>query len=265
MPKHFTPEERLKKRQRVCVCCGVQFLAVSAKSPAKHCSKDCRYERVLNFERRKRVCAECGVKFVGPSPSVPQKYCSTHCRMKVQSRERTGWKQTAQTIEKRRASTLANLSDKEYKSRWLKSIQDGMAKWMENQDNAAALSATRSATVKAYYQDTERSAKHRAMNSWIMKAAGNALRTETEYTELFTATQARLRAEHPYNGQIPSADYYEYCRMLGTLVVNSPECRALSDSFMREAIPRFTAEWHTKKKLETDRMSETPQAALGGV
>lgn len=250
MPKHFTPEQRLRKRQRVCVSCGAEFLAVSAKSPAKHCSKDCRYERAIHMERRKRVCIECGNEFVGPPPSVPQNYCSTPCRMKAQSRNRTGWKQTTETIEKRRASTLANLADPEYKARWLKSVRDGMAKWMENPDNAASFSATRSATVKAYYQDTERSAAHRAMMSWIMKAAAKALRTETNYVELFTEALARLRGEHPFNGQIPSEDYYEYCRMIGTMVVNSPECRTLADSFMTTALPRFTAEWQAAKASE---------------
>ncbi len=263
MPKHFTPDERLKKRQRVCVCCGAQFLSVEARSPAKHCSKDCRYGRAANLESRKRVCVECGAEFVGPPPSKPQKYCSSPCRGKAQSRERTGWKQTTQTIEKRRAKTLANLADPEFRSRWLKSVCDGMAKWMDNPDNAHSLSAKRSANLKAYYQDAERSAERRSMSSWVMKAAGKALRTETNYPELFAAAQARLRAEHPFNGQIPSDDYYEYCRMLGTLTVNSPECRALADSFMSDAIPRFTAEWQSKKPVRANCMNSAHTAALG--
>lgn len=263
MSKHFTPDERLKKRQRVCVCCGAQFLAVEARSPAKHCSKDCRYGRVANLESRKRVCVECGAEFVGPPPSKPQKYCSSPCRGKAQSRERTGWKQTTQTIEKRRAKTLANLADPEFRSRWLKSVCDGMAKWMDNPDNAHSLSAKRSANLKAYYQDAERSAERRSMSSWVMKAAGKALRTETNYPELFAAAQARLRAEHPFNGQIPSDDYYEYCRMLGTLTVNSPECRALADSFMSDAIPRFTAEWQSKTPVRANCMNSAQDAALG--
>jgi len=84
-------------------------------------------------------------------------------------------------------------------------------------------------------------------SKWIMKAANDALHSETNYNDVYREVHLRLRREMPYDGPSDSADYYEYCKKLGTAVVSSPECREVADSFMRTAIPRFAKEWQERK------------------
>jgi hypothetical protein len=94
--------------------------------------------------------------------------------------------------------------------------------------------------------DAAKSAKV-AAGKWIMKAALAALHSETNYNEVYRDAHLRLRREMPYDGPADHADYYEYIKKLGTAIVNSPECRKLSDEFMRVAIPRFAKKWHEQK------------------
>lgn len=94
----------------------------------------------------------------------------------------------------------------------------------------------------------ESKAKKAAANKWIMKAAKDALHTETNYNQLFAEVHNRLRREMPYDGPSDSADYYEYIKKLGTATVNSPECRRCADEFMSLAIPRFAKEWRERNK-----------------
>ncbi len=87
-----------------------------------------------------------------------------------------------------------------------------------------------------------------AANKWIMKAAKDALHSETNYNEVYREAHLRLRREMPYDGPSDGADYHEYIKKLGTATVNSPECRKVADDFMRVAIPRFAKKWHEQKR-----------------
>lgn len=86
-----------------------------------------------------------------------------------------------------------------------------------------------------------------AASKWIMKAANDALHAETDYDEAYREAHLRLRREMPYDGPGGDADYYDYCKRLGTAVVNSPECRKIADEFMSLAIPRFAKIWQERK------------------
>jgi hypothetical protein len=95
--------------------------------------------------------------------------------------------------------------------------------------------------------DTAKSAKV-AAGKWIMKAANEALHSETNYNEVYREAHLRLRREMPYDGPSDGADYHEYIKKLGTATVNSPECRKVADDFMRVAIPRFAKKWQEQKR-----------------
>jgi len=94
----------------------------------------------------------------------------------------------------------------------------------------------------------ESKAAKSAASKWIMKAANDAMRTETNYNEVYREVHLRLRREMPYDGPSDCADYYDYCKKLGTAVVNSPECRKIADEFLSSAIPRFAKQWQERKK-----------------
>ena len=95
--------------------------------------------------------------------------------------------------------------------------------------------------------DAAKSAKV-AAGKWIMKAAKDALHSETNYNEVYREAHLRLRREMPYDGPSDGADYHEYIKKLGTATVNSPECRQVADDFMRVAIPRFAKKWQDRDK-----------------
>jgi hypothetical protein len=95
--------------------------------------------------------------------------------------------------------------------------------------------------------DAAKSAKV-AAGKWIMKAAKDALHSETNYNEVYREAHLRLRREMPYDGPSDGADYHEYIKKLGTATVNSPECRQVADDFMRVAIPRFAKKWKAQDK-----------------
>lgn len=98
--------------------------------------------------------------------------------------------------------------------------------------------------------NTEESERRRvAAARWIMKRSVEALHDETDYDEVFTQVQHRLRAEMPYD-ELVHGDYRDYSRELGTKVVNSAECRAIADAFMSLAITRFSAEWQAAKRTD---------------
>jgi len=93
----------------------------------------------------------------------------------------------------------------------------------------------------------ESKAAKAAASKWIMKAANDALRAETNYNDAYREAHLRLRREMPYDGPSDCADYYDYCKKLGTAGVNSPECRKIADEFMVLAIPRFAKKWQERK------------------
>lgn len=95
--------------------------------------------------------------------------------------------------------------------------------------------------------DAAKSAKV-AAGKWIMKAAKDALHSETNYNEVYREAHLRLRREMPYDGPSDGADYHEYIKKLGTATVNSHECRQVADDFMRVAIPRFAKKWQAQKR-----------------
>lgn len=90
-------------------------------------------------------------------------------------------------------------------------------------------------------------AKKNAASKWIMKKAKEALRTETDYNDVFNRTMARLREEMPYDGPQTSSDYIDYLRQLGVATTSSRECREIADRFMSEAIVRFSAEYRKRQ------------------
>lgn len=117
----------------------------------------------------------------------------------------------------------------------------GMRKWLSNPENAAMAENETGICSK------ESIAKKNAASKWIMKKATEALRTETDYNDVFKRTMARLREEMPYDGPQTSSDYIDYLRQLGVATTNSRECREIADRFMYEAIVRFSAEYRKRQ------------------
>lgn len=90
-------------------------------------------------------------------------------------------------------------------------------------------------------------ARKNAASKWIMQKAQDELHANTEFNELYRETQARLRRDNPYDETGNDADYFAYCSWLGTAVASDPVVRALADTFMSAAIPRWAKAWQERK------------------
>lgn len=82
---------------------------------------------------------------------------------------------------------------------------------------------------------------------WVMKKAAQALRLDAYFIELWTETQHRLRREMPYDGPQGTADYFDYLQKLGRALLADPAIKRMQSEFMKDAIPRFYAEWTRRR------------------
>lgn len=250
--------------------------------------------REASLKKRQRVCVICGAEFVVRNASIIGRACSKPCASAHQSRIQSGRIVSDETRAKRSASLKAKHADPEFAAKWRAKNAAAVAAWHSNPDNATAFAKRSSERMKKRHGDpewqkvrNERSsrtmkknwetyrdlftaqsaeryirnielgrgintgeaeAKKRTAAKWIMKQAQAALHTETDYNEVYAAVQAKLRREIPYDGPQGTADYFDYLRKLGSLVTNSPECREIADGFLSTAIPRFAEEWRKKNK-----------------
>jgi hypothetical protein len=244
-------------------------------------------------KKRERICVICGAQFLVAKTDRKGASCSRPCLSKMLRQRQLGKKASEETKAKRSVAVKTVRNDPERKAEWDAAIRAGIMKHLADPNNRAAASARSSAHMRKMHTDpefqkrrderssnvmkavwvnhrekltqlaVERYARGEACNSeegrhnsaiaakWIMKKAQEALRVETDYNERYAEIQARLRREMPYDGPLDSSDYYDYLRKLGKAVTSHPELRKLSDAFIREAIPRFSAEW-LKKREEQD-------------
>lgn len=104
----------------------------------------------------------------------------------------------------------------------------------------------------------EAEARKREANKWIMTKCSEEMRASTDYAAVYTETQARIRAEMPYDGPTDHAFYQEYLSKLGRAVTSDPKLRAIQDTFMADAIPRWAEAW---RALCAGEAEQTPHTA----
>lgn len=237
-------------------------------------------------QKRKRVCEVCGAEFMVKNVSVKGVACSAPCLSEVRARRSLGRKASPETRAKQSRGIKAyyrSPEGREHKTasaERLKALRNAPAmaeklaaqasdrmkrlhadpEWRAVRDERSSRTMKRNwethrerftEYARLRYQEPgglntpDANAKRDAAWRWILTKAQAAMHAETNYDETFARVQDVLRRENPY---LPgSEDYYDYLKTLGTAVASHPDCRAIADSFMSDAIPRFAAEWKRRK------------------
>ena len=201
-------------------------------------------------KKRERVCLICGVHFLAPRPTY-KGLCSKECRAVNYSRVMTGTRQSEETKAKRITSMAAFRKANPEKEaarivaakaamRTPEYIQGAYERYLTMKENGTGICSE------------ENKAHTAEINKWVLKRAQEALRNETDYTALWNETQARLRREMPYDGPLDSSDYVDYLQKLGRATTSDPQLCQMHTDFMKIIIPRCYEEWRAKKKEEQD-------------
>lgn len=195
--------------------------------------------------RRKRSCPVCGVEFVaGRATAVG--VCSRKCQDVVTAQKNRGRKASDdEKARKAAAGKLWRLTNPEQEERRKEAAK--AACQTEDYREAALERYRRMEDAGVGICSVEIRALTASAAQWVMKKAKEALVLETDFVEVWTRVQDRLRREMPYDGPAGTADHFDYMRALGKALTADPELRDLQDDFMREAIPRFYAEWKAQK------------------
>lgn len=246
-----------KKRERVCVICDTTFHAKRAGHKGLTCSVECRSILQSKNASGRSASDETRKK---QSDSARLMHSDPEWREQWLVRQRE-W-QVEWHKDPKNAADFAQRSSERMKKRhqdpeWQKVRNARSSRVMK--ENWAQYREEYTQRAAEQYQQMERDgtgllsekALERKLQAtkWIMKRANEALHSETEYNEVYAAVQARIRIEQPFE----EGDYIDYCRWLGTQVVNSPECREIADGFLSGAIPRFAAQWQNKKPCPKDK------------
>lgn len=187
---------------------------------------------------RTATCIVCGVVFVGRTKG--QRTCTKECRFKQISIRQTGKKQGPEAQAKRSASLKAfNAANPDKCAARAAAAIEGNLRWLKNPKNYEAASRRGKENVKYLLDGGVRECNKRAL-----KKAAEALRLETNYVEVFTDVQARLRREFPYDGPKEGSDYAEYCEKLGRMTVQHPEVVKISRDFLSNNLSRFMRDAH---------------------
>lgn len=253
--KAWVAEKNRRRRERTCVQCGEAFLLAKAGKDRKVCSKACLRSLVSAARTGLKQSAET---IALRKASIEARYAIPENAAKRRATNQATMAKLWADPEFAAASSVASSermirrhTDPEFLAR--KSVRSSCVmkqNWKLHRENYVRLGVERYARdLDAGLGLNSETAKRRKLEActWIMTEAQAALHCETQYNELFRLAMERNRNEHPFNGQIPSDDYYDYCRMIGTMTVNAPECRDMADSFMSKAIPRFAAIWQANK------------------
>jgi endogenous inhibitor of DNA gyrase (YacG/DUF329 family) len=191
-------------------------------------------------KKRERVCPVCGVFFIAPR-AESKGLCSKACQAVNYARVVTGRKQSQETKNKRVASMTAFRKANPEKEaariaavrRAVKSEEYAKAayeRYIKMQENGIGICSDE---IKADIAE---------INSWALKKVREELDNDTDYIQLWKATQARLRQEMPYDGPLSGSDYMDYLKKLGKALLADPAIRDMQAQFMKAAIPRIHAE-----------------------
>lgn len=249
----------LEKRQRNCSVCRKQFTAKATSTKGVACSKKCLLEIQRRNSLGKKLSAEAKEK---QSASLKAAWSDPEVRGRwSQALTDSNRKWRADPANAERVAKIAELSSARMKARhtdpaWQK-IRDERSSIVMKENWRRYRDHYRQSAVERYRNSLEAGvginsddakALKRTAAKWIMTKAQEAMHTETDYDEVFSEVSARMRREMPYDGPSGTADYFEYLKQLGIAVVNSKECRSISDSFMAEAIPKFAQQWRELRK-----------------
>lgn len=259
-PSRFCSKECLKadyrkKRQRVCTVCNKQFEVKRAGREGVTCSQGC-----LSAFRRKLAAGrtQSNETKVKRADSLRAAWSDPEKRELWSSAAREGleeWHSDPSNAAKhshRSSQRMTRLhQNPEFQERRnARSSRVMTENWERYRDDFTEYARARYRKMVeggTGIMSDESKRRRAEAGSWIMTKAQEALHSETKYNEMFKEVQARLREMNPFCGDADSRDYYDYCKKLGKLVVNSPECRAIADAFMSEAIPRFSREWNARR------------------
>ena len=247
-----TREESLKKRERVCVICGAQFLVAKTSSKGASCSKPCFSEIIRQKQLGKKASEETKAKRSATLKKVrndPERKAEWDAAAAAGIKKHMADPSNRVAASARSSARMRKMhTDPEFQKRRNERSSNVMkAVWVNHREKLTRLAVERYARGEACNSEEGRNNSSIA-TKWIMKKANEALRLETDYNERYAEIQARLRREMPYNGPLDSSDYYDYLKKLGTAVTSHPELCKLHNDFMVQAIPRFSAEWIKRRR-----------------
>lgn len=251
-PAHIREASRLKRLRR-CTICGAEFLVRDTCRKGLACSKPCLSEhlrrRKLGTTQSEETKAKRSVSLRAVR-SDPERNAAWAANAAAGVRKWHEHPDNAEKAAQEMSSRMRLLhQDPEFQARRnersSRVMTENWKKYRDQYVSAAIKRYEREATDGTGINCGAKAQRKVEACKWIMKKAKEALHNETAIDQMFTSVQARLRVEMPFRGQSESEDYYEYLKILGKAVVEDPEYRALADTFMSQAIPRFAAEWNS--------------------
>jgi len=157
----------------------------------------------------------------------------------------------AAVAKERATANMTRLhQDPEFSERVNRLSTEGIKrKWAEDVDWRAMKTAATAALYESGggINSPQAIARSRAACTWIMEHANHELNADEEYKTLFRDTHIRLREEMPYVPRDWDNDYIAYCSQLCTAVAKDSAVRAMADSYMRDALPRWAAKWPAER------------------
>lgn len=249
-PDHIR-QKSIEKRKRVCRICGKEFLVRSADRVGAACSKPCLSEVNRNNALGRKHSAETRAKMSKGQRLWMEANPEAAAKRAAQGRESLlAWNATEEKarIASERMKCL-HQDPKFQKRRDARSSQTLKRTWAARREHMLKLTLDRSkkqqeAGTGIFSEESEQ--RKRRAAKWILSRAHEALCNETEFTTVMSRMQKHFRAEFPFLGG-DQEDYFEYLKEIDRMVLHSPEVRELVDSFMSEAVPRFSKEWRDGK------------------
>lgn len=250
-----TPERiklaSLAKRKRICTVCGAHFIVAKADRKGAACGPVCLSEVQRRNRLGKKATVETKAKmsasqkaFMAANPAIAKR------RVDIgRAALKHLWAEDAEALARASSERMkARHKDPDFQQRRDERSSRVMKdNWKKHRELFVQQSKDRYKSGITGLNEGEAADKRDAASKWIMKKAQEALHTETDFDDVFTAEHNRLRREMPYDGPKEGSDYMEYLGKLARAVNASPKVRAIADTFMREAIPRFAEEWQAQK------------------
>lgn len=250
-------EASRQRRQRVCTICQAEFEVRKSSHAGLSCSPACASVIRRRNSTGRRQSAETVAKRMAGNrahwDANPEGLADRQAKVAAKLREWHTDPENAALASSRSSERMTRLhQDPDFQRRRNeRSSRTMKATWQNRRELFVAYAIERYARFAEQgvgLLSSEAVARKNAAAKWIMTKAQEALHAETNYNEVFAEVQDRLRREMPFDETGNEADYFDYLKRLGSAVVNSPECRAIADVFMAEAIPRFGREWRARSE-----------------
>lgn len=254
-----------KLRQKVCIECGGAFEDQSRKNIRKTCSDTCLANNRIAALKSRDVTDETRSKMSRAQKALNEDADWKNARVAAAGdgiRAHLTIPENREAWAKRGSDRLKRLHrDPEFRKMRSKVSREIMLRnWEKHRDRYVAATKRRYLNGEGISSEHGRKNRDRAWK-WIMTKAQEALHGETNFDALFALTQARLREEHPFEGQHGTPDHHEYLRWLGHQVTSDPEIRSLADGFMSRRIPEIVAEWKERRRNGLEEMATaSPEA-----